>query len=69
MGWFGRKSAVPEARPFVPAWLRNDAAEVVVGSRVSAISSPEGGVTVDAEVRTAVSQILGALRMHGLIDT
>src|SRR6478672_1953511 len=27
MGWFGRKSAVPEARPFVPAWLQSDAAE------------------------------------------
>ena len=25
--WFGRKSAVPDARPFVPAWLRNDSAE------------------------------------------
>ena len=21
--WFGRKSAVPDARPFVPAWLTN----------------------------------------------
>jgi len=29
MGWiFGRKSAVPDARPYTPAWLRNDAAEV-----------------------------------------
>ena len=27
MGWFGRKSAPADARPFVPAWLRNDAAE------------------------------------------
>jgi HK97 family phage portal protein len=25
--WFGRKSAPADARPFVPAWLRNDAAE------------------------------------------
>src|SRR5689334_3966387 len=25
--WFGRKSAPPDARPFVPAWLQNDAAE------------------------------------------
>src|SRR5689334_24267177 len=25
--WFGRKSAAPDARPFVPAWLHNDAAE------------------------------------------
>src|SRR5689334_8921544 len=26
--WFGRKSAPADARPFVPAWLHNDAAEV-----------------------------------------
>ena len=25
--WFGRKSAPADARPFVPAWLHNDAAE------------------------------------------
>ena len=25
--WFGRKSAPAGARPFVPAWLQNDAAE------------------------------------------
>ena len=25
--WFGRKSAPADARPFVPAWLQNDAAE------------------------------------------
>ena len=25
--WFGRKSAPEDARPFVPAWLRNEAAE------------------------------------------
>src|SRR5262245_12561649 len=28
MGWFGRKSAPADARPFVPAWLSNDSAEV-----------------------------------------
>ena len=27
MGWFGRKSAPADARPFVPAWLQNEAAE------------------------------------------
>ena len=26
--WFGRKSAPADARPFVPAWLRNESAEV-----------------------------------------
>jgi hypothetical protein len=23
--WFGRKSAAPDVRPFVPAWLQTDA--------------------------------------------
>ena len=27
-GWFGRKSAAPGARPFVPAWMQSDATEV-----------------------------------------
>lgn len=26
--WFGRKSALADARPFVPAWLTSDSAEV-----------------------------------------
>ena len=41
----------------------------VVGSRAEAIASPSGGTTVDAEGRTAIGQILGALRQHGLIDS
>src|SRR3954469_15449924 len=28
MGWFGRKSAPADARPFVPAWLTCESAEV-----------------------------------------
>jgi hypothetical protein len=40
----------------------------VVGSRSSAIPAPAGGGTIDAEVRSAVGQILAALRHHGLID-
>ena len=28
MGWFGRKSAPADVRPFVPAWLTNESAEV-----------------------------------------
>lgn len=40
----------------------------VVGSRRAAIADPSGGAAVDAEARTAVSQILAALRQHGLID-
>jgi hypothetical protein len=41
----------------------------VVGSRAPAIESPGGGATIDAESRTAIDAILGALRQHGLIDT
>jgi hypothetical protein len=41
----------------------------VVGSRAAAIESPAGGATIDAEGRTAIDAILGALRQHGLIDT
>lgn len=39
----------------------------VVGSRGSAITDPTGGSTVDAQARTAIGQILTALRGHGLI--
>lgn len=39
----------------------------VVGERAGAIASPAGGSTVDAESRTAIGQIVAALRQHGLI--
>jgi hypothetical protein len=39
----------------------------VVGARQPAIATPSGGVTVDAESRSAVGAILVALRAHGLI--
>jgi hypothetical protein len=41
----------------------------VVGGQGAAIAAPTGGSTVDAEARTAISAILGALRAHGLIAT
>ena len=37
--------------------------EMVAGT----IASPSGGATVDAEARSAISQILEALRQHGFI--
>lgn len=40
----------------------------VVGPRRPPIADPSGGMTVDAEVRTAVSSLLDALRTHGLIE-
>jgi len=41
----------------------------VIGARSSAIAGPTGGSVVDTEVRSAVGQILNALRLHGLIET
>jgi hypothetical protein len=43
--------------------------EQVVGSRAASIPSPSGGSTVDSEARSAVIQILSALRGHGLIES
>lgn len=43
--------------------------EQVVGPRVDAIPDPIGGVTIDAEARTAIATILDALRAHGLVNT
>jgi hypothetical protein len=40
----------------------------VVGSREAAIVAPTGGTTIDAEARTAIGQILTAMRQHGLIE-
>ena len=39
----------------------------VVGSQQATIANPTGGVTIDAEARTAVISILTALKAHGLI--
>ncbi len=42
-------------------------AQQVVGARGAAIADPSGGATIDANARTAIVAILGALRTHGLI--
>lgn len=39
----------------------------VVGARGAAIADAAGGSTIDSQARTAVAQILAALRTHGLI--
>lgn len=39
----------------------------VIGSRAAAVGDPAGGTLVDAEARAALSQILSALRSHGMI--
>ena len=45
------------------------AGQQVVGGRTAAILSPGGGSVIDVEARSAVGQILTALRLHGLIDS
>ncbi len=42
--------------------------ETILTSRRPPIVSPSGGATVDAEARTAIDLVLGALRAHGLIE-
>ena len=45
------------------------AGQQVVGGRTAAIPGPSGGSVVDLEARSALGQILTALRLHGLIET
>ena len=45
------------------------AGQQVIGGRIAAIAGPAGGGVVDVEARSAVGQILTALRLHGLIET
>jgi hypothetical protein len=51
--------------------LRGERVEIggqqVVGPRGGAILAPTTGAVIDTEARTAVSAILAALRLHGLI--
>ena len=41
----------------------------VIGSRLPAIAGPSSGTIVDGESRATISQILAALRQHGLIES
>lgn len=41
----------------------------VVGSRAGSIATPAGGKRIDVEARAALSEVLDALRGHGLIET
>ncbi len=41
----------------------------VVGPQGIAIAAPTGGSTADPEARTAIGEILAAMRDHGLIET
>lgn len=41
----------------------------VVGAQGAAVADASGGVTIDAEARTAINDLLARLRAHGLIAT
>jgi hypothetical protein len=41
----------------------------VVGEQAGPIPDPSGGLTVDAEARSVIAEMLSALRQHGLIST
>ncbi|MEP9359332.1 DUF2793 domain-containing protein [Sphingomonas sp. KR3-1] len=40
----------------------------IIGPRGAAIAEPVGGTVVDAEARAAISAVLVAMRVHGLIE-
>jgi hypothetical protein len=44
------------------------AGQQVVGPRLSGITDPGGGATIDVEARASLSAVLVALRTHGLIS-
>jgi len=41
----------------------------LIGPRQSAITAPTGGMTTDAEARTAINAIITALEAHGLVES
>jgi hypothetical protein len=43
--------------------------DAVLSTRSAAIASPGGGAIIDSEARSAINQILAALRHHGMIAT
>jgi Protein of unknown function (DUF2793) len=66
--WAGYRSGAWELGIVRGASLVLDGNQVV-GSQLAAIAGPSGGTVVDTESRTAINQILAALRQHGLIDS
>lgn len=43
--------------------------DAVLGPRGAAVADPDGGTTVDAEARGAITALLNACRAHGLINS
>jgi len=53
----------------LPASALHVAGRQVVGAQQSAIADPDGGASIDGQARSAIRDILVALRSHGLIAT
>lgn len=51
----------------VSGLIVDESGSQVVGEQQSTIADPSGGVTQDAEARTAINAIIDALQAHGLI--
>lgn len=47
--------------------LCDNADNPMIGEQQAAITAPTGGVTTDAEARTAINSIITALEAHGLV--
>ena len=65
--WATFRSGAWEVGPLRGSILILDGQQVV-GARLAAIPSPSGGTTIDSEARSALTQVLSALRGHGLIE-
>src|SRR5690242_158282 len=62
--WFGRKSAAPDARPFVPAWLGGETHSGFARSYDSQFEEVFRRNPVGQRAVRLVSGMLGALRIY-----
>jgi len=65
---FARWTGVDWAVGVLPVKTIEVNGEQVLGARQPAIAEPVGGAVTDIEARAALSQIVGAMRAHGLIS-
>lgn len=67
LGLWARRTATTWLAGALPASSLVVNGVQVVGARGAAVADPTGGTAPDANARAAISQILAALRAHGLI--
>lgn len=66
-GWWARYDETGWIGGEIPGQAVKIEGIQVVGGRRPAIADPSGGSAIDSEARTKLSEILSALRAHGLI--